>query len=255
MPVAKGKTKKGKKEDFGINIEEMAEAGLHLGHRTSKVFPKMKLYIYGVRSSIHIIDLEKTAQKFKEALEFIQKLASENKTLLLVGTKVQINNLVKGFAEKHNLPYVTERWLGGTFTNFGSIKKRVDYLKDLEEKKEKGELEKYTKKERIKMDREIKKLETKIGGIKSLGGLPDAIFVFNMRKDDLAIKEARKKGIKVIAIADTNVDPTPADYLIPANDDAFSSVKYILEKVEKAIEKGKENQELRAKGQELKDGK
>jgi len=239
MPVVKGKTKKGKKEDFGISIEEMAEAGLHLGHRTSKVFPKMKPYIYGVRSSIHIIDLEKTAQKFKEALEFIQKLVSENKTLLLVGTKVQISNLVKEFAEEHNLPYVTERWLGGTFTNFGSIKKRVDYLKDLEEKKKKGELEKYTKKERIKMDREIKKLETKIGGIKNLEGLPDAIFVFNMRKDNLAIKEARKKGVKVIAIADTNVDPTPADYLIPANDDAFSSVKYILEKVREVISKAK----------------
>jgi len=239
MPVTKEKTKKGKKEDFGISIEEMAEAGLHLGHRTSKVFPKMKPYIYGVRSSIHIIDLEKTAQKFKEALEFIQKLASENKTLLLVGTKVQISNLVKEFAEEHNLPYVTERWLGGTFTNFGSIKKRVDYLKDLEEKKKKGELEKYTKKERIKIDREIKKLETKIGGIKSLEGLPDAIFVFNMKKDNLAIKEARKKGVKVIAIADTNVDPTPADYLIPANDDAFSSIKYILKKVEEAISKAK----------------
>ena len=239
MPIVKGKTKKGKKEDFGISIEEMAEAGLHLGHRTSRVFPKMKPYIYGVRSSIHIIDLEKTAQKFKEALEFIQKLVSENKTLLLVGTKVQISNLVKEFAEEHNLPYVTERWLGGTFTNFGSIKKRVDYLKDLEEKKKKGELEKYTKKERIKMDREIKKLETKIGGIKNLEGLPDAIFVFNMRKDNLAIKEARKKGVKVIAIADTNVDPTLADYLIPANDDAFSSVKYILEKVGEVILKAK----------------
>ncbi len=226
---------KEKKEDFKIDTEEMAKAGLHFGHRTSIVHPKMMPYLYGVRNNINLIDLEKTKGKLAEALKFIQQLISENKVLLMVGTKVQVKDLVKEMAKECGLPYITERWLGGTFTNFDVIRKRVDYYKELERKKAEGELEKYTKKERANIDQEIKDLETKFGGIKDLGKLPDAIFILDMKKDSLAVKEAREKGVKMIGVSDTNIDPTLADYPIPANDDAISSVKYILDKVKEAI--------------------
>lgn len=234
--VKKAKTKE---VDFGINPEEMAEAGLHFGHRASRIHPKMKPYIYGMRNTVHLIDLEKTAEEFKKALKFIRELISGNKILLLVGTKIQVKDLVKDVAKECDLLYINERWLGGTLTNFKTIKKRIEYFKELEEKKKKGELAKYTKKERAKIDQELRDLEIKFGGIKEMEGLPDAIFVLDMKKDALAVKEASKKGVKVIGIADTNVDPTLADYPIPANDDAISSVKYILDKVKEVILKTK----------------
>jgi len=223
------------KDEFNIDTEEMAKAGLHFGRRTSKANPKMKPYLYGVRNTIHIIDLEKTKEKLVQALLFIKNLISENKILLVVGTKIQVKELVKNFATECSLPYINERWLGGTFTNFGIIKKRIDYFKDLEKKKAEGELEKYTKKERAKIDKILKDSEKKFGGIKDLEKLPDAIFVLDMKKDALAVKEARMKGIKVIGIANTNIDPTLADYPIPANDNAISSVKYILDKAKEVI--------------------
>jgi len=228
-----------KDTDFKLDTEEMAQAGLHFGHKTSKVHPKMMPYLGGVRNTIHIIDLEKTKEKLAEALRFIQQLISENKILLIVGTKIQVRDLVKNIAQELTLPYVTERWLGGTFTNFEVIKKRVEYFKDLEKKKKEGELEKYTKKERAKIDQELRNLEIKFGGIKDLERLPDAILVLDMKKDDLAVKEARAKEIKVIAISHSNTDPTLADYPIPANDDAIISVKYILDKVAGVIKKTK----------------
>jgi len=227
------------KTDFKLDTEEMAQAGLHFGHRTSRIHPKMMPYLAGVRNTIHIIDLEKTKEKLAEALRFIQQLISENKILLIVGTKIQVRDLVKNIAQELTLPYVTKRWLGGTFTNFEVIKKRVEYFKDLEKKKKEGELEKYTKKERTKIDQELRGLEIKFGGIKDLKRLPDAILVLDMKKDDLAVKEARAKEIKVIAIAHSNTDPTLADYPIPANDDAISSVKYILDKIAGIIKKTK----------------
>jgi len=235
----KSEVKNVKKEDFKLNLKEMTEAGLYFGHRTSRIHPKMKPYISGTRNTTHIINLEKTIEEFNQALNFIKKLISEDKTLLLIGTKIQVKEMLKETAEECGLPYVSERWLGGTFTNFKTIRERVDYFKDLEDKRKSGELEKYTKKERADFDKEIRDLETKFGGIKNLEKLPDAIFVLDIRKDDLAIKEARKKGVKVIAIADTNVDPSLADYPIPANDDAISSVKFILEKVKEVILKNK----------------
>jgi len=228
-----------KKEDFNLDLEEMAKAGMHFGHKTSKLHPKMEPYLYGVRNTIHIIDLEKTKEEFAQALEFIKNLISENKILLVVGTKIQVKELVKNFAIDCGLSYINERWLGGTFTNFEAMKKRLDYFKDLEKKRMGGELEKYTKKERAKIDQELRDLEIKFGGIKNLEKLPDAIFVLDMKKDDLAIKEARIKLIKVIAISDTNTDPTLVDYPIPANDDAISSVKYILDKMAEVILKAK----------------
>lgn len=222
-------------EDFNINVEEMASAGLHFGHKTSKLHPKMLPFIFGVRNSVHIIDLEKTKEKLIEALRFIQQLVREKKIILFVGTKIQIRDLLKEVAKECGFPYITERWLGGTFTNFPVIRKRVDYLIDLEKKMAEGYFEPYTKKEKMRIEKEIEKLKKKFEGLKSLERIPDAIFVCDMVKEKLAIKEARVKGVKIIAISDTNADPTLADYPIPANDDAISSVKYILEKVKKVV--------------------
>ncbi len=231
-------TKK-EKDKFKIDPEDMTRAGVHFGHSTSRINPKMQPYLFGVRNTVHIIDTEKTKEKLTEALEFIQQLIGEGKVLLLIGTKVQVKDLLKNTAQECGLPYVSERWLGGTFTNLASILKRVDYYKDLEDKQAKGELEKYTKKERANFDQEIKGLRIKFEGVKNMRQLPSAIFVCDMIKDRLAVKEAREKGVKVIGICDTNVDPTLADYPIPASDDAISSVKYILDKVKEAILKAK----------------
>ncbi len=239
--------KEKEKIDFGISVEEMAKEGLHFGHKSSKIHPKMKPYLYGVRNGIHIIDLEKTKEKLGEALKFIRELISENKVLLVVGTKVQAKKLVKDFAKECGLLYVSERWLGGTFTNFGVIKKRIDHFKDLEDKKTKGELEKYTKKERGKIDLELKGFERKFGGIKDMEKLPDAIFVLSMEKDNIVIKEAKDKNIKIIAVSDTNTDPTSVDYSIPANDDALNSIKYILKKVKEVILKAKSKAKTKEK--------
>jgi len=235
MTEAKEKSEKTQK----FNLDEMMQAGLHFGHRSSRIHPKMKPYLQGVRNTIHIISLEKTAEKLKEVLKFIKEIISQGKTLLLVGTKIQVKELVKETGESCLLPYVSERWLGGTFTNFGIIRKRIEYFKDLERKRDSGGLEKYTKKERAKIENKIRGLEIKFGGIKNLEKLPDVIFVLEMKKDELAIKEARKMGIKVISISDTNCDPSLADYFIPANDDAKSSVKYILERVKEVILKAR----------------
>lgn len=235
--------KKTKVDEFGINPEEMLQAGLQFGHQTSKTHPKMKPYLFGVRNTIHIFDLDKTAEKLKEALGFTQKLISENKTLLFVGTKIQAKDLVRETATQVGFPYVVERWLGGTMTNFGVIKNRVEYFKDLERKKEAGELEKYTKKERLELDKELERLRMKFEGIKEMSRIPDVVFVADIKKDALAIEEARKKGLKIIGICDTNTDPTSVDYPIPANDDSISSLKYILGKVEEVIKKAKQKAE------------
>ncbi len=227
-------------KEIKLEIKDMAKAGLHFGHKTSKLHPKMLDYIFGVRNTIHIIDLNKTKEKLKEALDFIQKLVKEKKVILIVGTKIQLKELVREFATQFNFPYVNYRWLGGTFTNFEVIKKRVEQFKELEEKKEKGEFEKYTKKEKMLFERKLLKLKEKFEGLKNLEKLPDAVLILDMEKEKLAVKEARKKGIKIIAISHTNTDPTLADFPIPANDDAVSSVKYILEKIKEAILMAKE---------------
>ena len=220
-----------------FDIEQMAQAGLHFGHRSSKVHPKMKPYIFGVRNGVHIIDLEKTKEKLQEVRDFFKTLIAENKIILMVGTKIQIKGLVAKTAKDCGFPYVSERWLGGTFTNFGAFIKRIDYYKNLEKQKENGEWDKYTKKERAKFLKELKDLDIKFSGIKNLPRLPDAIFVCDMKTDKLAVHEAKMKGIKVLGISDTNIDPGQADLFIPANDDAVSSVKYILESIkETALE-------------------
>ncbi len=225
--------------DLNISPEDMMKVGLHFGHKTSKLHPKMSSYLFGTRNSVHIFDLEKTAEKLRDSIRFVQNLVKEGKVVLFVGTKIQTKDMLKEIAVECGLPYVNERWLGGTFTNFGMMRKRIDYFKDLEKKKETGELEKYTKKERSKFDKELQNLQERFGGIKDMDKLPDAIFVLDLGKDALAVKEAKAKGIIVIGISDTNVNPDTADLFIPANDDAASAVRYILEKIKEAILKVK----------------
>ena len=227
-----------------LNAEEMAQAGVNFGHRISKLHPSMKQYVSGIKNNVHIFDLEKTVKEFEKALDFILKLVSEGKTILFVGTKIQLRGLIKVSAEECGMPYVTERWLGGTFTNFETISKRVFYFKDLEAKKASGELEKYTKKERLKFDKELQILKTKFEGIKNMSKLPDAVFIFGLDKDEIAAREAKIKNIKIIALADTNVNPDIIDYPIPANDDAISAVKYIIGKVEETIINSKQTTKI-----------
>jgi small subunit ribosomal protein S2 len=226
-------------KDIKINVDEMAGAGVNFGHKVSKLHPRMKPFIAGIKNNVHLFDLEKTAKELENALKFISKIISEGKTLLLVGTKVQMKSFVKSMAEECNLPYVTERWLGGTFTNFETITKRVNYFKDLEKRKAIGDFEKYTKKERMGLEKEIELLKIKFEGIKNMAKLPDAVFIFDIQKDETCLREAKRKGIKIIAICDTNTDPSKVDYPIPANDDAISSVKYILEKTKEVISNSK----------------
>jgi len=223
-------------KDFQISIDEMSQAGVNFGHKTSRLHPKMQPYILKVKDSVHFIDLEKSAQALKEAINLIRKIVMDGKTVLMVGTKVHLRDMLEETAIDCGLPYVKERWIGGTFTNFEEIRKRIQYFKDLEAKTKEVDFEKnYTKKERSMMNKEIARLKMKFGGIKEMDKLPEALFALDMKKDAIAIKEARDKGIKVIALADTNVNPTLADYPIPANDDAVSSVRYILGKIKEAV--------------------
>lgn len=230
---------KTKKDEFGIDIEEMMLSGVHLGHRISKLHPKMQENILGVKNTIHIIDLKKTAESFVKALKFISGVVEKKGILLLIGTKVPLRNLVENLAKECGFPYVAGRWLGGTFTNFKVISQRIRYYKELQKKIEGEEFKNYSKKEKRKIEKELQGLKEKFEGIKDLEKLPEAVFICDIIKDKLALKEARVKGIKVIAIVDTNSDPTLVDYPILGNDDAISSVKYILGKVKEVILKAK----------------
>ncbi|MGD0577166.1 MAG: 30S ribosomal protein S2 [Candidatus Staskawiczbacteria bacterium] len=222
-------------KDITLSVDEMAAAGVNLGHKVSKLHPKMKPYVSGIKNNVNIFDLEKTAKELQKALAFVSKTVSEGKTIVFVGTKIQLKAIIQAAAEECGIPYVTERWLGGTFTNFETIQKRVSYFKDLEKKRETGELEKYTKRERLDFDREIAKLKTKFEGVRNMAKLPDAVFIFGLDKDITCAREAKRRGIKIVAIVDTNVNPDIVDYPIPANDDAISAVSYIIEKVKETI--------------------
>jgi len=220
---------------LNLNIEEMANAGLNFGHTVSRLHPKMKHYVAGIKNNVHMIDMEKSAKDFENALKYIVSLVKDGKTVLFVGTKVQVREFVKQTAIECSMPYVSERWLGGIITNFETISKRIAHFKDLQNKKATGELEKYTKKERMEFDKEIESLENKFGGIKDMNKLPEAVLIFDVKKDLTCVREARRKNIPIIGVVDTNIDPDLVDYIIPANDDAISSIKYILEKVKEAI--------------------
>ncbi len=218
-----------------INMEEMFKNGVHFGHHKSRKNPKMDEFIFGVKNGINILDLQKTAQKLKEALNFMEKVIASGQKILFVGTKKQAKKIVEAAAKRCEMPFVTERWLGGTFTNYSAISGRTRYLRDGQDKLEKGEYGKYTKFEQMKFAEELERLETKMGGIKHMDKLPGAIFVTGVVEDNLAIKEARIKNIPVIALADTNIDPRGIDYIIPANEDAVSSLKILMAYVVKAV--------------------
>jgi len=216
-------------------ITAMAEAGVGYGHRTSRLHPKMKPYIEGVRAGVHLIDLGKTAEKLQEALSFLSKIKKDNKQVLLVGTKVQVQSLILEVAQEVEMPYVNQRWLGGTLTNFKIISQRIRDLIEKETQREKGEFERYTKKEQLEIDREIDRLKRNFEGLKTMKELPSAVFIVDLDKNELAAQEARRKDIKVIGLVDTSLNPELVDYPIPANDDALSSVSFILEEVKKVL--------------------
>ncbi len=218
-----------------IDIAEMTACGAHLGHRTSRLQPEMDKFVIGIRNTTHVIDLAKTASYLEDALKYIAQLAQDKKVILFVGTKTPLRNLMRQTAEEVRMPYVVERWLGGAFTNFKVIKQRAQYFESKKQEKIEGKLDKYTKKERIKIEKELADLEKKFSGIEKMEELPEAVFINDIVKDDLALKEARMEGIKTIAIVDTNANPRLVDYPIPANDDAISSVGYILDKVKQTI--------------------
>jgi small subunit ribosomal protein S2 len=218
-----------------ISVEAMLKSGVHFGHQKSRKDPRMEEYIFTTRKGISIIDLQKTLEKLEEALEFVKKIKGEGKKIIFVGTKKQVKDIVRSAALKSGMPYVVERWLGGTLTNFKAIKYRTKYLKDSQEKLTQGEFKKYTKLEQIKKSEELEKLEKKMGGIKYLDEMPGAVFVTDAKEDELAIKEAKKVNVPVIALVDTNVNPALANYPIPANDDAISSVRLMLGYICKAL--------------------
>lgn len=223
------------------SVLEMFQAGLHFGHRTSKRHPKMEPYIFGQKNTVHIINLEVTQKKLQEALDFIKDTVVRGGTILFVGTKKQAQKIVKEKAMECQSPYVVERWLGGTLTNFEEIVKLFKKLKGLKREKESGELNKYTKKERLEFDREIERLEKLVGGMQDLEKLPDAIFVLDVKKDRGAVSEAAKKSVPIIALCDTNVDPTPIQYPIPGNDDAVKSIVMVADLVCQAVLEGRKN--------------
>ena len=216
-------------------IVKMLEAGLHFGHQKAKRHPKMEPYIFTVRNGISIIDLQKTQEKLREALHFIQELVSKGEKILFLGTKKQAQEIIRKTASETQMPYVVKRWLGGTFTNFEVIQKKINRLKDLERGEAGGEWEKYTKKERLALSREKKKLQEMVGGLVTLNGFPQAIFIIDIVKEKNAVHEARKKKVPIIALVDTNGNPELIDYPIPGNDDAIRGIDLICTKITEAI--------------------
>ncbi len=218
-----------------VSLQQLLEAGCHFGHQARRWHPAMAQYIYTNRDNVHIFDLVKTQTGLKAAAAFVKATAAKGEKILFVGTKRQAKEVVEAAAKKAGMPYVTQRWLGGTLTNWDQIYKRISRLKDLRDKRETGELKKYTKKEQLLIDREIAKLERFLGGIESLSSRPAAIFVVDTHREEVAVREAVKTGVTVIGMVDTNGDPRLVDYVIPVNDDALKSIELIVNTVADAI--------------------
>ena len=225
-----------------VNMQKMLKSGVHFGHQKSRKNPKMEKYIFGTRNDINIIDLQKTVEKLEEARAFIEKIVSEGGIILFVGTKKQAKGLIESAARRCGMPFVVERWLGGTFTNFKNIAERARFLRDGQEKLKRNEYSQYTKFEQMKISEELEKLEKKMGGIKDMTKLPSAIFVTSLNEDNLAVKEALAVGLPIVALVDTNVNPECIDYPIPSNEDAISSLKLMLGYVCQSVLQGKEKQ-------------
>ena len=226
-----------------ISLEKLLHAGVHFGHKTSKWHPKMSQYIYTSRNGVHIIHLEKTVAKLNEAAKFLEEKARAGKTILLVGTKDQAKEIVKKAAEDTGMPFVVEKWMGGTLTNFGVISRLTKKLKILETKKGTDEWNAFTKKEKLVIDREIKKLETNVGGIREMARLPDVLFAVDVKNEETAVREAIKLKIPIVAMTDSNSNPEGIAYVIPSNDDATKSIALIVGFLSEAIAKGKAEKE------------
>jgi len=223
-----------------VSMKQLLEAGVHFGHQTRRWNPKMAPYIFMDRNGIYIIDLQKTVKKIEEAYNFVKELAANGGTVLFVGTKKQAQQSIQEEAERCGMFYVNQRWLGGMLTNFQTIRRRVERLHELERLIESGQLELRTKKEAAELLREKEKLQKYLGGIKNMRRLPDALFVVDPRKERIAVAEARKLQIPVVAIVDTNCDPDLIDYVIPGNDDAIRAVRLITSKIADAVIEGRE---------------
>ncbi|HKO61993.1 MAG TPA: 30S ribosomal protein S2 [Pyrinomonadaceae bacterium] len=223
-------------------MKELLEAGVHFGHQVRRWNPKMKEYIFGERNGIYIIDLQKTQRMFRDAIAFVTNAIAEDrgKTVLFVGTKRQAQDAVREEAERCNQYYVNQRWLGGLLTNFQTVQKSIKRLKDLEAMETDGRYEKLTKKERIKLDREREGLNKNLSGIKSMSRLPDMVFIIDVRKEEIAVAEANRLGIPIVAVVDTNCSPEGIDYVIPGNDDALRAVRLFASRISDAILEGQQ---------------
>ena len=229
------------KSMLSSEVQEMLEAGIHFGHRKSHRHPKMEPYIFTVRGNVEIIDVTKTVEYLARACDFLEEKAKNNGMILFVATRPHVKDIIQEYATACDMPFVKERWFGGTFTNFKAMSKRLENFKELERQLQSGELGKYTKQEQVRFKRQITKLNLSLGGLKAMTRKPDALILASLKHDDIAAVEALKLKIPIIAITDTNVDPSKIQFPIPANDDAVSSVRYIMSKLSAAIERGKKN--------------
>ncbi len=235
------------------SLLDMLHAGVHFGHRTSKSYPKMRPYIFTARNGVDILNLELTQKKLEEALNFVKDLVIKKGIIVFVGTKKQAQELIKNAAISCGMPYVNERWLGGTLTNFTIIQKLISKYKNLKKKKEAGELTKYTKKEQLEFDRAIERLEKLVGGISSLEKLPQAVFLIDLKKEKTALHEAQRRKMPIVALCDTNVNPEGVAYPIPCNDDAIKALTLMVGLVAEAVKEGQ--MELEKKQEEEKQAK
>jgi small subunit ribosomal protein S2 len=222
-----------------VSMKALLESGVHFGHRTHKWHPAMKPYIFTERNGIHIIDLQKTSKAIEQAYNLVRDVVAEGGTVLFVGTKRQAQETIQEEATRCGMPYVTARWLGGMLTNWRTIRQRINELERLERMRDKGEFEYITKKEALILTRKIERLDTLLGGIRTIGTLPDAIFVVDVRRESTAIHEANLLNIPVVAMVDTNCDPSNIDYVIPSNDDAIRAIKLLVAKIADAVIEGK----------------
>jgi small subunit ribosomal protein S2 len=223
-----------------VTMKQLLEAGVHFGHQTRRWDPKMSPYIYGERNGIHIVDLRQTVTQVADAIEFVKQTAIDGGSVLFVGTKKQAQSAVEEGAKRSGQPYVNYRWLGGMLTNFTTIQKRIFYMKELRRLEETGEMNSRPKKERLKLRRELAKLEQNLGGVADMSRLPNAVFIVDVNTEATAVKEADRLGIPIIALVDTNSDPDPIDYVIPGNDDAIRAADLIASALADAIVEGRE---------------
>jgi small subunit ribosomal protein S2 len=238
---------------MSVTMRQMLEAGVHFGHQTRYWNPKMADYIFGQRNKIHIVNLEKTLAMYNDAMKYVRQLAQNRGTILFVGTKRQAREIIAEEARRCGMPYVDNRWLGGMLSNFKTVKQSIKRLKDLETMKQDGTFDRMSKREALSLSRELDKLEKSLGGIKDMGALPDAVFVIDIGYHKIAVTEAKKLGIPIVAVVDTNHNPDPIDYVIPGNDDSSRAIRLYARGVADAVLEGKTStiQEIAAAGDEF----